>query len=386
MRTLRCDVPFIALLLMTIMQPVAAAERCDGLAPDAKGRIASQLGEAEMALQLGDLELAYQRVSDAARPSAVVDISLDTECMGPELRKRLYQVKKQVTLAAGREAENSGEKQALQNAVGFYIAGDNRKEVTRLLNERLADARDASVAGNRLRWKLDMLQRTLDNGYQLVAEERTAPAFYQARLQALIDHSKSEASALLSRENNIVNGPITDREELITSLQQDTQLLQGSLVNDEDLSNELDKEMLIASSRASASYGILGDARQWLAWIEPDAARPVHARAEMRGDALLKRANDGGIRLESRDVYYEDAISYYKFADAKKKLSAAEESREAMQPALLAARQDREQRMEAKLGELEKAAEDFKKSTEMSAEEKTKFKSEADALEAELGF
>lgn len=84
-----------------------------------------------MALELRDLELAYQRVSDAARPSAVVDINLDTECMGSELRERHYQARKKVTLAAGREAENSGEKQALQNAVGLYIAGDNRKEVTR---------------------------------------------------------------------------------------------------------------------------------------------------------------------------------------------------------------------------------------------------------------
>ncbi len=386
MHTLRCNVFFISLLLITILPPVAAAERCDGLAPDAKDRIAAQLNEAEMALELGDLELAYQRVSDAGRPSAVVDISLDTECMGPALRERHYRVRKKVTLAAGREAENSGEKQALQNAVGFYIAGDNRKETTRLLNERLADARDASIAGNRLRWKLDMLQRTVDNGHELVAEQRAAPAFYQARLQELIERSESEANGLLSRENNIVNGPITDREEQISSLQQNAQLLQGSLVNDEDLSNDVDKEMLIASSRASASYGVLGDARQWLAWIEADAVRPVHARAEMRGDALLKRADDSDIRLESRDRYYDDAISYYKFAGAKQKMSAAEKSREAMQPALLAARQDREQRMESKLGELREAAEDFKRSTEMSAEDKTRFKSEADALEAELGF
>lgn len=386
MRTLRCNVFSISLLLMTILQPAAAAERCNGLAPDAKDRIASQLSEAEMALELGDLELAYQRVSDAARPSAVVDISLDTECMGPELRERHYQVRKKVTLAAGREAENSGEKQALQNAVGLYIAGDNRKEVTRLLNERLVDARDASIAGNRLRWKLDMLQQTLDKGYELIAEERTAPAFYQARLQELIERSESEANALLNRENNIINGPITGQEEQIASLQQNAQLLQGSLVNDEDLINDVDKEMLIASSRASASYGVLGDASHWLAWIEPDAVRPVHARAEMRGDALLKRANDSNIRLESRDRYYDDAISYYEFAAAEQKLSAAEKSREAMQPALLAARQDREQRMESRLGELQEAAQDFKKSTEMSAEEKTKFKSEADALEAELGL
>ncbi|MGB5496032.1 MAG: hypothetical protein WBM97_16285, partial [Sedimenticolaceae bacterium] len=125
--------------------------------------------------------------------------------MGPELRERHYQARKKVTLAAGREAENSGEKQALQNAVGLYIAGDNRKEVTRLLNERLVDARDASIAGNRLRWKLDMLQQTLDKGYELIAEERTAPAFYQARLQELIERSESEANALLNRENNIIN-------------------------------------------------------------------------------------------------------------------------------------------------------------------------------------
>ena len=46
-------------------------------------------------------------------------------------------------------------------------------------------------------------------------------------------------------------------------------------------------------------------------------------RAEMRGDALLKRASASDVRLASRDRCYDAAISYYKFSGARQELSAA---------------------------------------------------------------
>lgn len=386
MRGPRFDIFLIGLVFMIFLQPVAANERCDGLAPDAKDRVASQLDEAEMALDLGDLELANQRLYNAGRPSAVVDIALDQECMGTELRQRFYRVQQRIKLASGKNAETEGGRSAFASAVGFYIEGDNRADVTRLLNNLPQDPRAASTMGNRLRWKLDRLQYSIDKGHGLIAEEKDAPAFYRDTLAALIERSKSEANALLKRENDIVTGPVTEQESQLSSVQENVRVLQNSIVGDESLSAEIDKDMLIATSRAGQSQETLSIARRWLDWIDPDAGAPANGRAVLRGDALMKRANDADSNLESRDVFYEDAINYYRFAGAKQKLSAAEQSKQAIQPALQAARDTREQRMEEKLNELQKSAEEFKKSTEMSAEEKEVFKSEADALEAELGF
>ncbi len=306
--------------------------------------------------------------------------------MGTELRQRFHRVQQRVKLAAGKNAETEGGRSAFESALGFYIEGDNRADVTRLLNDLPPDPRAAASAGNRLRWKIDRLQYSVDQGHGLIAEEQAAPAFYNDALDGLIERSRAEAEALLARENDIVTGPVTEQESQLTSVQQNVQLLQDSMLNDDSLNVTVDKDVLIATARAGKSYEMLGTARQWLDWIDPDAGAAVNARAALRGDDLLARANDTDNGLESRNLYYEDAINYYRFARAEQKLAAAEKSKQAIQPALQAERDTREQRMEAKLNELQKSAEEFKKSTEMSAEEKEAFKSEADALEAELGF
>lgn len=386
MRALRYHILVIGLVSMAALQMATANERCNGLAPDAKDRVGALLDEAEMALDLGDLELANQRLYDASRPSAVVDIALDSECMGIELRKRFYRVRQRVTLASGKDAEAAGGKTAFQDAMFYYIEGDNRDDVTRLLDHFPDDPRAASYIGNRMRQKLDRLQYSIDNGHGLIADEQSAPAFYRARLDALIERSKAEASALLSREDEKVTGPITEQEAQITGLQENMEVFQDSLLNDESLSIEVDKDMLIATSRASQSQEMLGEARDWLEWIEPNAGAPVNARAILRGDALVQLANDDSVSLESRDEYYADAIRYYRFADAKQELAAAEKSREAIQPALRAERDSRKARMEQKTAEMKEAAMEMKRSMEMTPEEQESFKSEADSLEAELGF
>jgi len=104
---------------------------------------------------------------------------------------------------------------------------------------------------------------------------------------------------------------------------------------------------------------------------------------------MLARAADAEASLFLRDALYKEAQHYYDFAGLEKESASAASARKAIQPALQAVRDRQEEVLDEAGAQLSERATSMREEAERmkkSVSEKKRFKDEADALEAELGF
>jgi len=372
--------------LFFISAQVFAADRCTGVAPNAGAWAAQQLMEAKSARLGGDIDRAADILKMTAAGLPLLgegDVSLPGRCMGQQTWQRYYKEKQLTYLELGRRAEQSDEEGSDDFAGFFYfVDGDNRAEIERLLNNIADDPLRFGSVGNRIRGQLSGYQWALDNGFTLLAEERAGQEYYQSRLSRLINRSRSLSNALLRSEADIFDNDLTAEEKQMLAAQKTATNFLGGIV-DADLAMPTN-EALIDTDRAKRSRRQLTEARRWLSWISAEEVSPILALATERGDMMLAHANDTAAGFEARDDYFSAAIRYYEFAKANDDAAKAKTARAKIEPAMRAARAEREAKLNEKLVNMEASAMEFQRSLKKSDAEKKSFKSEADTLEAEL--
>jgi len=372
--------------MVLVAMQAFAEDRCVGNAPEAESWVAEKLNEAQAARENSEFNSASELLNAAALNfPRIADVSISSRCMGQTNWRRYYKEKQLTYFALGRSAENTGKKKGSNfDGYWYYVEGDNRKDVGRLLGKLPDDPNRYASAGNLIRDKLSKYQWAVDNGFMLLADEQAGQEFYQTRLDRLIAHSRARGSALLKTESDIVSGDITENEKFVLKAEQDASAMLGAIMGDESVLpvSEARHDVM----RAERSLTVMRVARQWLQWITSEEAAPILVLAVDRGDVLLARADDTSYGLEARDDYYAAATGYYKFANADIQATRSISSRKAIEPKLEAARLSREARMDEKADQLQESAKEFQQSIEKSDAEKKNFKSEADALEDELDF
>lgn len=370
---------------LPVMQSVAA-DRCLGTAPEAEAWVAGKLDEANSARDSGDFDRSGALLQAAATGfPRIADVSIPARCMGNRNWRRYYQEKQLTYRELGRRAERSGSKfNREREGLSYYINGDNRSDVERVLNDLPDDPVRYAGAGNAIRGALSEYQWAIDNGFMLLSEEQAGQRFYRDRLDRLITHSRTRGTALLRSEVDIINSGTSEEEMLIESTGNNAVAMIGAMTGDESIMpvNEARQDV----NRARKSLTKLREAKQWLEWISANESIPVLERSVKRGEILNELGGNTSLGLEARDDYYGAAIRYFELADADIKSASARSSREAIEPALKAERAEREAKIDEKAAEMQESIQDFQQSIEKTDREKEKFKSEADSLEAELGF
>jgi len=375
----------LAVFGFSFMPPsVFAAEHCAGITPDAEVWASEKLNEVKVARVQGDYDRAGELLNIAATGiPRLVDVSIPSRCMGKQNWQRYYKEKQLTYLELGRRAEKSkNEWNGLSAGFAYYVNGDNRSDVERILNKIPDKPNQIASAGNKIRGHLSGYDWALDKGFILLAEEQSGRDYYQVRLDRLMARSRSRSKALLRSESEIISSDITEEEAQIQAAAQDVTAFLGSMIGEDSLLPS--DEAQFDTDRAERSLIQLGEAHRWLSWITTDEVAPILIRAKERGDVMLARANDTAVGFEARDDYYATAINYYQFANAYDKATRAKTSREAIIPALAAERAEREAKFDAKAAQMQESMDNFEQSMEKSAAEKESFKNEADSLEAEL--
>ena len=140
------------------------------------------------------------------------------------------------------------------------------------------------------------------------------------------------------------------------------------------------------SNRAKASLIMLNSARDWGAAVSVEDAAPARERALERGNALLTRADDTALGLESRKSLLKAADNYFEFAGNRERQRKVQRALAGIAPALEAERAQRNAKIDKKADELQESAAKMRGSLIKTEEQKQSFKDEAEALESELGF
>lgn len=365
---------------------------CAAVEDSAPEWFAGQLDAAESAHRQGNELAAFDTLyrAESGLPRRA-DVSVDGRCVGPDLWGRFYALRRAVTLELGRQAERNGALTAVspgnqRSALDWYITGDSRDEVARLLERIRDDVKAFGWAGQRLSAEVAVQEHAAGLGLLQIPDEASALAFYRARLDDAMAWSRQQAGVWLTREAAIVNGDVTADEERLQRAEADARSLAAAFVGDDSVAGL--NEARIEVGRVSASLDALREASGWLSWMGGGKAalEPVTARALLRGDGLVEKAEDEAVSLEARDSYYDAASEYFAFAQDRERLLAVERGRAAIAPALEAERGRRSEALEARQAELQEAARRAQESTRQTDAEKQDFQTEADSLEAELGF
>jgi hydrogenase maturation factor HypE len=188
----------------------------------------------------------------------------------------------------------------------------------------------------------------------------------------------------LQAEAGLLTREALDEEIKVEQEHRDRLGMAAAFFGDASLAPDMEAQREV--SRAKGSLTMLETARDWAAAVGVEDTRPVNERAVERGDALLARAGDSGLGVESRDSLYQAAESYFKFADNLERLRTAEVAREKIAPAVKAEVDKRNAKIARQGDELRKSAQQMKQSVDKTKAQKESFKKEADALEDELGF
>ena len=104
---------------------------------------------------------------------------------------------------------------------------------------------------------------------------------------------------------------------------------------------------------------------------------------------MLSRAAEQNSSLGLRDAAYQEAQRYYDFGGFKEASASTKAAHESIEPALAAARERQNERLDEAASRMGKRNESIQRGVEemtKSNAEKKSFEEEADALEDELGF
>ncbi|MEZ5558128.1 MAG: hypothetical protein R3E86_06205 [Pseudomonadales bacterium] len=288
--------------------PFASAATGDCAAMDADGPrwFAAQLDAVQKTYQAGNSREAYEQLWNAMmRVPRRADVSLDARCVGPELWRRTYQLRRAITATLGKQSENVGRLGGSQGALDWYVLGDNRDEARRVITKLTPTADGTGWIIGRLQSELGTLDYELQSGFELLPEEREAQAFWQRGLDGTIGHARRQGQKLLAQEEKILSRDATAKELELEDAQESTRSLVAQFYGDEALAEKNEAQRDI--NRAKVSLRVLEDAQDWFGAVADADAEPARTRALTRGDALMARAADSSEGLEARDALYEAA-------------------------------------------------------------------------------
>lgn len=363
----------------------AAGPNCAAMEDAGPQWFATQLDAVQASYQSGNSQGAYQQLRSAMMGlPRHADVSLDARCVGAAQWQRLYQLRRAITQALGKQAEDSGKLAATEGALDWYVTGDNQGDARRVIPQLTPTVEGTTYIINRLRSEISALDQAQASGFELLPEEHAARAFWQKGLDGMIGYARKQAAETLEKEAGLLTRAATAKEEQFEQAQEEQQTRVADLLGDESLAtqNEAQREV----NRAAASLKMLVAARDWSQAVSDSDTAPVIERALQRGDALLLRANDATLGLEARDSLFAAAGNYFEFAGSSQRQQAAAQGRAAIAPALQAERDARTARIDRKSAEIQQSTQQAKEAMQKTATQKKSFKDEADALESELGF
>lgn len=345
-----------------------------------------QLGKAEREIAAGDPNDAVAHVYDALSAAYRGDTESDlpVKCFGEQTARRWFAMRLGLyRLQAGQaRSERVGEPQLFTAAAD----GGSAAIVRLVSNQRAGDFRRSLRT---LEAFTEQLRNQREYGAFILAEEDTIAKAFRDADGPLRQFAKQQHRAALDAEDRAFNRAPTEQELAAAESVGSAEML-ASAVAGVEIDTTMEREAMLTGFRVDESRQFLGDARDWNLDQYSDASTlPSSQRARQRGDTMLARANDTRQSLEVRDGFYEDAERYYEFGEFDELASTARGQRAAIQPALQAERERREQQMEQAAADMEKKAEAVQQAVDdmqKTEAEKQSFNEEADAMEAELGF
>ncbi len=330
---------------------------------------------------MGNAQSAAWRGADFDR---YVERDIGVKCLGEQTARRWFTAKMDFYRLLAAEAP--GDRSSQTNLI--YAAHDGGSPaVVALVSTDRADRFAGSVRTlERIAGQVNVDREF--GAYILPEENAIASAIREAVVQ-LRQVAARKQRAALAAEDEAFNRPFSEQEIAIARGAASAQKATGAIFG-VDMDAMDSDESAFFSIRISESQELLSDARGWN--LERDGeqtAWPSSQRALKRGDTMLARANDPEQSLQIRDEFYGDAERYFEFGGFNQRASTAASQRAAIQAALQAEQDRREQQMEKARTEMQQKAEATKQAVEdmkKTEAEKQSFNEEADALEAELGF
>jgi hypothetical protein len=363
----------------------AASNACSAMDANGPEWFASELDKVEATFRQGAALDAYnQLVSATNSVPRSVDVSMSGRCVGNALWSRAYQLRLSIAKMLGQEEEKKGQSTNPQAALEWFVQSGELEGASRVIPKLANTASGTSSVISRLRTKLASFDQVREHGFVLLPEEQAAATFWQTKLDDTISYARTKGGETLREEATLLTRDATDQELQIEQLEQDQRTLVAAMFGDDELA--VQNEAMRDINRAAASQSMLSNARDWFAAIDDTEAAPARDRALARGNALMSKAEDNSVGLETRDLLYGAAADYFRLAKSSDRREAAERSQLAIEPALEAERAKRAARLEQRSEELADSARKARKDMEKTEAEKQSFKDEADALEAELGF
>lgn len=364
------------------------AEYCEGdLTAEQRSRFDRSLSSAEAALARGDLETGEaalgQGLSAAYRGGAETAVSI--KCLGESPARRWLDAR--LDLDRQRVAE-ANERLAAHEAALRVLAIDGGRDAL-VDRVRALDARRFARACHALEEMRRRIEAERRFGAFLVPDEETLERVATEALAQLEPIAAAGQRDALAREARVFDGQQTRGEREAAEAAASASALAEAFAGP-GIGLPVDESTAVLQSRVQRSLEALHEARAWN--LDRSTARsgmPESIRARERGDQLMARAEGEGTSLAGKEASYAAAERYYGFGGLDDRAKQARAKRDALEPALRAAREEREramaeneERLRGEADALRRAAEDMKK----SESEREAFEDEADALEDELGF
>jgi len=364
------------------------SEYCEGDLPsDRKSRFFAALDAADSSLAARDTDDARNALSEAFRVAyrGGGESEISIKCLGKSVARRWFEAQ----LELRRQQSASESHRSRDEAALLYVTAADQ-DATALVSQVEVKRARRFISSLRV---LEGIVARVDNdrayGAFILGEEDALTKVCREALTSLQRIAGQRHRTALRDEEESFRRAITDLEFSASQAVEASQGLAKALLG-VDAGAIGDKDAMILQKRASESLEFLRSARSWnLESFEDRQAMPSSKRARKRGDEILARAEDPGSRLGLKDAAYHEARRYYDFGGFKQASSSTALAHQAIEPALQAARDRREQALEeaearfsVDADSARRAAEDMQK----SASEKERFKNEADALEDELGF
>jgi hypothetical protein len=367
-------------------------EFCRGdLPPELRSRFSSALDVADSALASGNAEAAKDAFGEARgaayRGGGDSDISI--KCLGVSSANRWFESQLELNRQQSRvDARGSQDETAALYVTAVEEGGKAVVQAVGMLKPR----RFVASIGNLESIALRIENERKFGAFILDKEDALARTCREAVI-SLRRRASQEHQQALREEEEAFNRPMTEAELEASASVESASDLAKTLIGigqDGDLEATWDREAVHIGMRASQSLDNLRRARVWnLKYYEDRQTMPSSQRARKRGDEMLSRAAEQNSSLGLRDAAYQEAQRYYDFGGFKEASASTKAAHESIEPALAAARERQNERLDEAASRMGKRKESIQRGVEemtKSEAEKKSFEEEADALEDELGF
>ncbi|UCG72589.1 MAG: hypothetical protein JSV45_15310 [Chromatiales bacterium] len=364
------------------------AEYCAGeLSADRKEKFYAERDKAERAIAAGnpgDAEAAMYEALGAVYRGGSEESDVPVKCLGQPTARRWLAMRLDLYRLQTQQASN--ERARAPQLFTAADRGGSAAVVSLVSDQRAGDFRSSLRA---LEGFIERVTNEREYGAFILAEEDAIATAFRDANGPLLQFANQQHRDALNAEDQAFHRAPTEQEFAAAGSVGSAEMLAKAVAGVE-LDTAMEREAILTGIRVGESQQFLGDARDWnLDQYSDVSALPSSQRARQRGDTMLAKANDTTQGLEVRDNYYEDAEWYYEFGEFDDLARTAKLQRAAIQPALQAERERREEQMEQAAADMEKKAEAVQQAVDdmqKTEAEKKSFNEEADALEAELGF